>query len=117
MKCYEPKFPLKLSEAAKMIHDAGGILALAHGNDPSGTSLVKYTTDLNEHAKIIEQNFLEYIDGIECWHSRHDEKTTEFYLEFAKNHKLIMTGGTDCHQKPVRMGSVQIPGFVVEQFY
>jgi hypothetical protein len=116
VKCYEPKFPLKLSDASKLIHDTGGKLALAHANDPSGTSLVKYTTDLNEQAKIIEESFLDYIDGIECWHSRHDEQTTKFYLEFAKKHKLIMTGGTDCHQKPVRMGSVQIPAFVCNQF-
>ena len=116
VKCYVPKFPLKLPDAAKLIKDAGGILVLAHGNDPSGTSLVKYTTSIDEQLKIIEEHFLEYIDGIECWHSRHDEHTAEKYYAFVKENNLIATGGSDCHQKPVRMGSVSIPDFVAEQF-
>ncbi len=117
VKCYEPKFPLKLTEASKLIHDTGGVLIFAHPNDPSGTSLVKYTTDLDEQVKIIEENFLEHIDGIECWHARHDRETVEFYIHFGKKHDLILTGGTDCHQKPVRMGTVEVPDFVYEQFY
>lgn len=40
MKCYIPKYPLKLPEASKMIKAAGGILVLAHANDSSGTSLI-----------------------------------------------------------------------------
>jgi predicted metal-dependent phosphoesterase TrpH len=116
MKCYEPKFPLKLPEAAKLVKATGGILVLAHGNDPSGTSLVKYTTSLDEQIKIIEENFLKYIDGIECWHSRHDAQTSEQYFTFARKHDLIVTGGSDCHQKPLRMGTVPVPEFVAEQF-
>jgi predicted metal-dependent phosphoesterase TrpH len=116
MKCYEPKFPLKLSEASKLIHDTGGVLVLAHANDPSGTSLVKYTTNLEEQARIIEENFLEHIDGIECWHARHDQETIDFYFNFGKKHNMILTGGTDCHQKPVRMGTLEVPDFVSTQF-
>ncbi len=116
VKCYVPKFPLKLQDASRLIKNAGGILVLAHGNDPSGTSLVKLTTSFDEQFKIIEENFLEYIDGIECWHSRHDENTIKQYSAFGKRHGLIRTGGSDCHQKPVRMGSVNVPVFVAEQF-
>jgi predicted metal-dependent phosphoesterase TrpH len=116
MKCYEPKFPLKLPDAAKLIKDAGGILVLAHGNDPSGTSLVKYTSSVEEQIKIIEEQFLEYIDGLECWHSRHAQNTSERYYAFTKDHNLIATGGSDCHQKPMRMGSVAVPELVAKQF-
>ncbi len=116
VKCYVPKFPLKLPEASKLIRDAGGVLVLAHGNDPSGTSLIKYTSSIEEQIKIIEENFLEFIDGIEVWHARHDKETIRQYLEFGKKHNLILTGGTDCHQKPVRMGTVKIPDYVAEQF-
>ena len=35
---------------------------------------------------------------------------------FAKKYGLIMTGGSDCHQKPIIMGTVQVPDFVAEQF-
>jgi predicted metal-dependent phosphoesterase TrpH len=59
---------------------------------------------------------LNYIDGIECWHSRHDVKTASRYSEFARRHGLIMTGGSDCHQKPILMGTVDIPGWIAEQF-
>ncbi len=117
VKCYEPKFPLKLHEASALIHDAGGVLIFAHANDPSGTSLVKYTTNLAEQAVIIEENILDHIDGIECWHTRHDVKTIQFYIDFATRHQLLMTGGSDCHQKPVRIGTVNVPDLVYNQFF
>jgi len=116
VKCDVPKYPLTLDEASKLIRSAGGILVLAHPNDPNGTSLVSITRDLNEQMKVIEKYMLEYIDGIECWHSRNDGKTTKHYVEFSKSHDLIMTGGSDCHQKPVLMGTVNIPDWVATQF-
>jgi predicted metal-dependent phosphoesterase TrpH len=116
VKCYVPKFPLKLPEASNLIRDAGGAIVFAHGNDPSGTSLVKYTSSIPEQLKIIEENFLEYIDGLEVWHGRHDEQTREQYYKFGKEHSLILTGGSDCHQRPLRMGTVTMPEFVAEQF-
>src|SRR4030042_5603898 len=76
VKCDVPKFPLSLAEASRLIRNAGGTLVLAHPNDPNGTSLVSITSDLDEQAKIIEGYMLEYIDGIECWHSRNDVRTT-----------------------------------------
>ena len=59
---------------------------------------------------------LEYLDGIECWHSRNDEQTTLHYVDFANTHSLIMTGGSDCHQKPILMGTVPVPEWVAAQF-
>jgi predicted metal-dependent phosphoesterase TrpH len=56
------------------------------------------------------------IDGIECWHSRHDEATTEYYIEFCRKHGLLMTGGSDCHQKPIIMGTVAVPEWVAGEF-
>ena len=116
VKCDVPKYPLSLAEASRLIRGAGGILVLAHPNDPNGTSLVSITPDLDEQTNFIEQYMLEYIDGIECWHSRHDAKTVAHYVEFATKHVLIMTGGTDCHQKPIVMGTLDIPDYVAEQF-
>jgi hypothetical protein len=116
VKCDVPKYPLSLAEASRLIRNAGGILVHAHPNDPNGTSLVSITTDLEEQTKIIEEYMLEYIDGVECWHSRHDEKTTAHYIEFAKRHGLVMTGGSDCHQKPLLLGTLDIPDWVADQF-
>ena len=116
VKCNVPKYPLHPEEASKLVRDSGGIVVLAHPNDPHGTSLVTMTKSLKEQTEIIEESMLEYIDGVECWHSRNDTVTTNHYVEFAKENGLIMTGGSDCHQKPILMGTVEIPEYVAEQF-
>ena len=110
-----PKYPLSLAEASRLIRNAGGVLIHAHPNDPHGTSLVTITRDLEEQTKLIEKYMLQYLDGVECWHSRHDERATAHYTEFARRHNMLMTGGTDCHQKPIIMGTLDIPNWVAEQ--
>src|SRR4030042_437477 len=42
--------------------------------------------------------------------------TSDYYVEFASRHKLVMTGGSDCHQKPIIMGTVEVPDWVAKQF-
>ena len=116
VKCDVPKYPLYLEEAARLVRDAGGKLVFAHPNDPHGTSLRALTKSLPEQTEIIEESMMAHIDGVECWHSRNDAQTTSHYVKFAKKHGLIMTGGSDCHQKPIIMGTVKIPEYVAEQF-
>jgi predicted metal-dependent phosphoesterase TrpH len=116
VRCDVPKYPLSLAEASKLIRDAGGVLVHAHPADPKGTSLVTITTDLDEQTKIIEEYMLDYIDGVECWHSDYDAETTSHYVNFARGHGLLMTGGSDCHQKPIIMGTLDIPDWVAGQF-
>ena len=116
VKCNVPKYPLYLEEASSLLRNAGGIVILAHPNDPHGTSLTKLTKSLQEQTGIIEDSMLNYIDGIECWHSRNTAETTRHYVSFAKKHGLKMTGGSDCHQNPVIMGTVKVPDYVARQF-
>lgn len=116
VKCNVPKYPLQLDEASRLIRNAGGIVILAHPNDPHGTSLINLTRSLREQTRIISETMFDYIDGIECWHSRNNPSTTNHYIKFSKAHDLIMTGGSDCHQKPILMGSVDIPKYVASQF-
>jgi predicted metal-dependent phosphoesterase TrpH len=115
VKCDVPKYPLHIDEASRLLRNAGGITVLAHPNDPHGTSLATLTKSVPEQTEIIEESFLGYIDGVECWHSRNDAQTTNHYVKFAEKHGLIMTGGSDCHQKPILMGTVKIPDYVAEQ--
>jgi len=117
VKCDVPKFPLYLEEASRLVRDAGGKLVIAHPNDPHGTSLVALTKALPEQTAIIEESMMTHIDGVECWHSRNDAETTEHYIKFARQHGLIMTGGSDCHQKPIIMGTIKIPEYVASQFH
>ena len=116
VKCDVPKYPLHIEEVSRLLKSAGGITVLAHPNDPHGTSLVTLTKSLRKQTEIIEESILRYIDGVECWHSRNDALTTNHYVKFARKHRLIMTGGSDCHQKPILMGTVKIPEYVAEQF-
>jgi len=116
VKCDVPKYPLYIEEASRLVRNAGGKLVFAHPNDPHGTSLVTLTKSLHEQTEIIEESFLRYIDGVECWHFRNDTLTTNHYIKFAKKHGLIMTGGSDCHQKPIIMGTLKVPEYVAEQF-
>ena len=116
VKCDVPKYPLYLEEASRLVRNAGGIIVLAHPNDPHGTSLLTLTKSLPEQTEIIEESMMAHIDGVECWHSRNDAQTTSHYVKFATEHGLIMTGGSDCHQKPIIMGTVKIPEYVAKQF-
>jgi predicted metal-dependent phosphoesterase TrpH len=116
VKCNVPKMPVTLQEAAELIRGAGGKLVLAHPNDPNGTSLATLSRSLREQHRIIRDAMMPYLDGIECWHSRHDKRTVSAYVEFAKREGLLMTGGSDCHQQPVVMGNVRVPSYVADQF-
>ena len=116
VKCDVPKMPVSLKEASELIRGAGGKIILAHPNDPNGTSLASLTPSLLEQLEII-RNMLPYLDGLECWHSRHDRETVLTYTKFAAEEGLMVTGGSDCHQQPVIMGTVSVPAFVAEQFH
>jgi 3',5'-nucleoside bisphosphate phosphatase len=112
-----PKYPLYLEEASELVRGAGGKLVLAHPNDPHGTSLVALSKVLAEQTQIAQEKILPYINGVECWHSRATPETTAHYLAFAEKHGLLVTGGSDCHQKPIIMGTVDVPDWVAKQFW
>jgi predicted metal-dependent phosphoesterase TrpH len=116
VKCDFPKYPLHLNEASKLIRNAGGKLVLAHPNDLTGTSLLPITKVPWEQTRIIKENMMQFIDGVECWHLSHDAQSTSHYVKFAKENGLIMTGGSDCHQKPVIIGIVAVPDWAADQF-
>ena len=116
VKCDMPKMSLGLEEASELIRSAGGRLVIAHPNDPNGSSLVSLTPSVAQQHAIIREAMLEYIDGVECWHSRHTRQTIESYLAFARKEGLMVTGGSDCHQSPVIIGDITIPDYVAEQF-
>jgi len=116
IKCDVPKMPLSLEEASSLIRGAGGKAVLAHPNNPNGTSLNEITDDIDEQLRIISEKMLPYLDGIECWHSKHSPKAVMKYLRFSEEHNLIVTGGSDCHQDPIIMGAIDVPSIVAKQF-
>lgn len=116
VKCNVGKLPLSLEEASSLIRGAGGKLLVAHPSDPNGASLKGFTEDLAEQLKLVEQHMLGLIDGIECWHSRLNAAQSAAWLDFCQRRALLVSGGSDCHQNPLLLGSVDVPENVADQF-
>ena len=80
---------LSLVNAKKLIHLLGGKLILAHP--------YKYNHDLKgeDLLKLVIENA--YIDGIECFHSYHNEQEIKTLLEYASKYNLLVSAGSDYH--------------------
>ena len=98
-------FRLSPSEAIKLIKDAGGIPVLAH----------PYTL----HDDDLILRFIDYgLEGLEIYYPEHSQSMVNFYLDIAKKHNLLITGGSDFHGpiKPnVKIGCIKIPYELVEK--
>ncbi len=100
-----PKCKMSAGEALTLIHQAGGVAVLAHPG-------------LNRCDDVIPELVAAGLDGIECFHTRHSNTASRHYLELAKAHGLLVTGGSDCHGmnkgKPL-IGSLKLPYEYVRQ--
>ncbi|HCC08201.1 MAG TPA: hypothetical protein DEP72_08620 [Clostridiales bacterium] len=77
----------RVDEAIKNIHDADGLVFIAH---PFEYPIKNVELFLDELVKA-------GIDGIECYHiSAFDEKN-DYLLKYAKNKNLFISGGSDYH--------------------
>ncbi len=72
------------AEAIKRIREAGGVPVLAHPGLYGDDQLVE---------KIIQEG----LAGLEVYHPDHTQKMEQNYLQLAKKHNLIITGGSDFH--------------------
>jgi len=100
-----PKAKMSATEAIELVHQAGGLAVMAHPG-------------LNRTDEIIPALVKAGMDGIECFHTKHTTRLVERYLEIADKHRLLVTGGSDCHGmskgKPL-IGSVKVPYTHVQQ--
>jgi predicted metal-dependent phosphoesterase TrpH len=94
-----PKCKMSAVEAIRLIHEAQGVVIMAHPG-------------LNHNDKLIPRMAEAGIDGLECFHSKHSPAAREHYLNLARKHGLLVTGGSDCHGmnkgRPL-IGSVLLP--------
>lgn len=81
---YVERYKLSCAEAVDVIKRLGGISVLAH------PGLIRNRSYITQIVKL-------GIDGIEVYHSKHDEDTTREALNIAKSYNLFITGGSDCH--------------------
>lgn len=82
---YVAKNERSVAGAVNLIRQAGGIAVVAH----PGTSF----TEPRRLLGLVSSG----IDGIEVIHPSHWPSTREFYRVIAKQHALVMTGGSDFH--------------------
>ena len=112
---YFDKERLTPRQAIECIHEAGGLATVAHP--------VQLRCDNPAHlATIINQLAEAGMDGIEVWHSDHDEKTVGLILELSKRYNLLPTGGSDFHghhKADVLLGrgrsNVKVPAEVLDR--
>lgn len=81
---YVDRYKLSSREAVDLIKKLGGIPVLAH------PGLIKNKANIG---RIIDLG----LDGIEVYHSKHDDETVRNALSIAASRKLLITGGSDCH--------------------
>ncbi|MCK4545829.1 MAG: PHP domain-containing protein [Candidatus Eisenbacteria sp.] len=81
---YVEKHRLEPSEAFALIRRAGGVAGVAHPGTLRQDSLLPgFVSD--------------GMEAIEVWHPRHGDGQSEKYGNFAREHGLAMTGGSDSH--------------------
>ncbi len=85
---FVPAFNPDLAEAIDRVHAAGGLAIIAH---PFRTFYQK--PELLEHW--IEAG----IDGLEAYSNYHTPEMNEWYRQFAQDHNLLITCGSDFHGK------------------
>jgi hypothetical protein len=100
-----PKHKMSAAEAIQLIHDAGGVAVLAHPG-------------IGRTDNLLPALVADGLDGIECFHTKHSTPITEHYMMLADRHRLIITGGSDCHGmnkgQPL-IGTVRLPYAHVQQ--
>jgi len=88
-----------VEEVIKVIHDARGLVSLAH---PGLTEIDARVPALCNAG----------LDAIEAYHSDHDPAMRDRYLDMARRHNVLVTGGSDYHGDPAHglsPGSVTLP--------
>lgn len=82
---YVPRSVFTVAEAVRLIHQAGGISSIAHP--------MRTFADPRSFLQLIASG----IDGVEVFHPSHFFATREYYRVLAKQHGLMVTGGSDFH--------------------
>jgi len=81
---YVPKYRLDPEEAFELIRGAGGVAGVAHPGTLNRDHLLPGFVACG-------------MEALEVWHPRHDERRSERYRKFAREHRLAMVGGSDSH--------------------
>lgn len=87
---YVDKYRIDSRRAIEVIHHAGGLPFLAH---PGLIGLPEKLAIEDLIARLKKEG----LEGIEVYYPEHSEKQTSRYLDIARRHALLISGGTDYH--------------------
>ena len=85
--CYVPKVKIEVPYIIDIIHKAGGLAVMAH---PKLVSSDEYVVEM------LSYDF----DGMEVYHTKHNDDDVKRYKALATKHNLFITGGSDFHGIP-----------------
>jgi len=96
---------LSAQRAISLIKEVGGIPILAHPHLLRDESVIPY---------LIEEG----IEGIEVYYVGHGGNPSSKFVEIAKKHNLLISGGSDCHgiaKGKTFLGKVKVPYQAIEE--
>ena len=103
---YVPRKHFTARDAITLIHRAGGIASLAHPGK------------LGDPTRVVRELLPAGLDALEAYHSDHAPGMVKRLLKIAREHNLLVTGGSDNHgpanARVVAIGGVDIPEAVGE---
>jgi hypothetical protein len=107
---YVRKDNLPTDRAIDAIHDAGGLAILAH-------PIQLRCADEQDLQQVVRRLVDEGLDGLEVYHSDHDEPHRAQYRALAQRLGLLRTGGSDYHgdRKPIHLGAQPVPYALLDQ--
>ena len=105
--CYVPKVKVEVPYIIDIIHKAGGLAVMAH---PKLVTSDEYVVEM------LAYDF----DGMEVYHTKHNDDDVKRYKALATEHNLFITGGSDYHgipgKEPNKFGDYLVSGHDVSEF-
>ena len=105
--CYVPKVKIEVPYIIDIIHKAGGLAVMAH---PKLVTSDEYVVEM------LAYDF----DGMEVYHTKHNDDDVKRYKALAKEHNLFITGGSDYHgilgKAPDQFGDYLVSAEDVSEF-
>ncbi len=86
-----------MAEAVEAAHRSGAVCLIAHPGRREA-HFTFYTPELLDQVRAEIP-----LDGIEVYHPMHTPELVETYLDYARQHRLLQSTGSDSHSLPSRM--------------
>jgi len=103
---YVPKYKMSPPEAIRYIRLAGGLAFIAHPGI--------FLNDMDEMSALLAEGF----DGVEVYHPKHNTAMVEGLTAIAREHDLLISGGSDYHgftSRDLPIGALDISYEVLEK--